>query len=236
MVLIELILIIVFVFIALSLCILLIPFCFSFSFTKKEHDLRTEFEVGWFWGLIKRKFKVNGAEKVEKEKKKLEREKKIEKKKEIEKEKKKVEKEKKSIIYQFKDVYDATEYTPIFFELFYPFLKFIKDTLFSLKIKEIKLRMNVGFFEPHYTGFLAGGLYFIRGLTYAAPINPDIVIEPDFNVPYDADEMKLDISFKTIFEARVINFVFLLFRFILTKPARRLAWKFTVNKIIKRKK
>ena len=95
----------------------------------------------------------------------------------------------------------------------------------------MKLRVRMGFPQPHYTGFLAGCLYFARGLSYALPANPDIVIEPDFDVPYDADKMRLDLSFKTTFEVRVINVVIPMLRLILTKPARRIMWAFITGKM-----
>jgi len=206
MALIELIIIIAILFIALLLCVLLIPFYLSFSFIKKGHDIRTEFEVSWLGGLVGKKLEEKKTEKPEKEK--------------VEK----PEKEGKNITDQLGDVYDLIEYTPDFLELFHPFLKFIKDSLFSLKIREIKLRVKAGFVEPQYTGYLAGCLYFARGLTYMMPMNPDIVIEPDFNVPHDAGEMKLDIYLKTVLGVRLINFAVPLIRFILSKPARRLMW------------
>ena len=114
MALIELIIIIAVLFITPLLCILLIPFYFSFSFTKEGHDIKTEFEVSWLWGLIKKKFEGRDTEKAGKEK--------------VEK----PEKEKKRRIDQFKDAGGAMEYIPAFFELVHPFLKFAKDALFSL--------------------------------------------------------------------------------------------------------
>ncbi|ODS36426.1 hypothetical protein BEH94_01280 [Candidatus Altiarchaeales archaeon WOR_SM1_SCG] len=210
----ELILIILLLFAALALCILIIPFSVSFNFTKKDCHTKSELEVGWLMGLVNKKFN-NETGKVDKE---------------AEKEKT-AKNEKSGIIEQFDSLYSAAGYIPDFFELFYYFLKFTRDIVFSLKIKKIKLRAVVGFPEPGYTGILAGCLYFFRGLSYAAPVNYDISIESDFNVPFNGNEVKLDVFFKTTFEIRIINFVIHLLKFILRKPARRIMWAFITGKI-----
>lgn len=226
--LIDFILIVVLLFIVLFLFILFVPFCFSLFFNKKGSEIETEFEVSWFFGLIKRKFNLSETEKIKKKSgAKI----------------KKDGKENESIVlklvnlpYKIRDAYGYKTYAPAFLEMFYPFLKFSKDALFSLKIREIKIRAKIGFPEPHYTGILMGCWYFLRGLSFAYRINPDIVVEPDFNVPYDSGEVKLDLFIKAVFEVRAINFVAPAVRFILTKPARNLMWIFFINKIKFKKK
>jgi hypothetical protein len=226
------ILISVLLFIIFCLFILFVPFYFSLFFNKKGREIETEFKVSWFFGLIKRKFIID----AEKTKKKSEDAEKLKKK--AEGKSKKAGEEEESIVsklrkisYSIRDAYGYRTYAPAFLELFYPFLKFSKDALFSMKIREMKIRAKIGFPEPQYTGLFMGLWYFFMGLSFFHKMNSDIVVEPDFNVPYDSDEVKLDLTINTVFEVRLINFAVPVARFILTKPSRKLMWGFITGKI-----
>jgi len=231
----ELIAAVVFVFAALIICVLLIPFYFSFYLNRKESDFKGDVEIAWLSNIIKKRFELKkDAGKLEKEKaEKGEDRGEGDGKKGRSKEEEGFKKEKKrekgagNIADNFNKFFENSQYIPYIADLGYPVFRFIKDILISIKIQKLKLNITAGFSDPCYTGYLAGLVYFLDGITSAFSIKPDINIEPDFN---QIDAARFDFLLIIVFKARLLDFLISLARLIISKPVRRLAWKVFVSK------